>query len=135
MKYLYLICRILLGIMFVVFGLNGFFNFFHMPMPPSGTPIGDWSIIMYTTGWLKVISGFEVIGGLLVLIGAVPLGLCILCPIIVNILCFHLLMPGGMDKGAIFPGVGCAALAFALLIGYRNSFMGVFNFKAQPVIG
>ena len=135
MKIASLIARLLVGLVFVVFGLNGFFNFFHMPMPPSGTPIGDWSIIMYTTGWLKVISGFEVIGGLLVLIGAVPLGLCILCPIIVNILCFHLLMPGGMDKGAIFPGVGCAALAFALLIGYRNAFMGVFNFKAQPVIG
>jgi len=133
MKYLYLICRILLGIMFVVFGLNGFFNFMHATMPPTGNPTGDWMMAMYVTGWLKVICGFEVVGGLLMLVGAVPLGLCILCPILVNILCFHLLMPGAMEKNAIFPGLGCAAMAFALLIGYRNSFTGVFDFKAKPL--
>jgi putative oxidoreductase len=132
MKYLYLVCRILLGIMFVFFGLNGIFNFGHMALPPTGNPVGDWIGVMSHSHWMHVVAVFQVIGGVLLLVGAVPLGLCILCPIIVNILCFHLLLPGA-GGNQMFPGIGVAAMAFALLIGYRNSFMGIFDFKAKPV--
>jgi hypothetical protein len=129
MKYLYLICRILLGLMFVVFGANILHPFMKQP-PMSGLPL-QFMMVMGPTGWLKVIGLFQLLGGLLVLVGAVPLGLCILCPIIVNILCFHIFLTGGVG---IFPGAGCAALAFALLIGYRNAFAGIFNFQAKPAV-
>ena len=50
-----------------------------------------------STGYLSVIFALQIIGGLLVLVGFVPLGLTILCPIIVNILLFHACMaPAGL---------------------------------------
>ena len=69
MKYLYLICRILLGLMFVVFGANILHPFMKQP-PMSGLPL-QFMMVMGPTGWLKVIGLFQLLGGLLVLVGAV----------------------------------------------------------------
>ena len=91
MKYLYLICRILLGLMFVVFGANGLHPFMPAPPPPPGSPVANFMGVMIPSGWMHHVAVFQVLGGLLVLIGGTaPLGLCILGPILVNILIFHL---------------------------------------------
>lgn len=132
MKILALICRILLGLLFVVFGLNGFFHFIPMgAMPPAGSNAGMYMGSMMGSGWMHWVSGFQVLGGLLVLIGGtLPLGLCILCPITVNILLFHSLMAGGHGIGA---GIFAAILELILIYAYRASFAGIFTANAAPL--
>ncbi|MDQ2925571.1 MAG: DoxX family membrane protein [Acidobacteriota bacterium] len=131
MKFVPLICRILLGLMFVVFGANIIHPFIPMPpLPPPDSLQGHFMAAMGPSGWIKVVGAFQVVGGLLVLIGGtVPLGLVILCPIIVNILIFHLLMEDG--KG-IVPGAVAALLAILLAYFYRTSFAGILSTKARP---
>jgi putative oxidoreductase len=130
MKIIALVCRILLGLMFVVFGANGLHPFMPMPQPVAGTPVGDWMIVMMGSGWMFAIAAFQVIGGLLVLIGGTaPLGLCILCPITVNILLFHLTLTGGHQ---IAPGAFSGMLEIVLIWAYRANFNGIFTYKATP---
>ena len=83
--------RLLLGLIFVVFGLNGFFLFI---MPPEHTPVGDVFInLLISNGLMYVEKSLEVIGGARSLSNNyVPLGLSVLAPIVVNVLLFHLLM-------------------------------------------
>jgi uncharacterized membrane protein YphA (DoxX/SURF4 family) len=132
MKVVAIICRILLGLLFVVFGLNGFFNFIPQgPMPPAGSPVGEWMGVMMNSGWMHHIAFFQIVGGVLVLIGGTaPLGLCILGPIIANILMFHVLMTGGHMIG---PGIVAAILEIILIYAYRASFAGIFTTRAKPV--
>jgi putative oxidoreductase len=91
-----LIARILLGLIFLVFGANGFLNFMHMPMPTGAA--GQFVGITYQTHFIHVVWFLQVIGGLLLLAGQfVPLALTILAPIIFNIVLFHSLMePSGL---------------------------------------
>ena len=132
MKVVTLICRILLGLMFVVFGLNGFFNFIPMgPLPPADSAVGKWTSVMMETGWMHHVSFFQLVGGLLVLIGGTaPLGLVILGPILVNILTFHAVLMGGHGIGA---GVFATILEIYLIWAYRANFAGILTMKAKPV--
>lgn len=133
MRVVALICRILLGLIFVVFGLNGFFHFIPMKgaMPPATTPAGEWMDAMMKSGWMHHVSFFQVLGGVLVLIGGtLPLGLVILGPIIANILMFHILLMGGHGIGM---GVFAAILEIVLLWAYRANFAGIFTTTARPV--
>jgi uncharacterized membrane protein YphA (DoxX/SURF4 family) len=132
MKIVAIICRILLGLLFVVFGLNGFFHFIPSgALPPPTTPVGEWLDAMMKSGWVYHIAFFQVLGGVLVLIGGTtPFGLCILGPIIANILMFHILMMGGHMIGL---GVVAAVLEVVLIWAYRANFAGIFTMKARPV--
>ena len=132
MKYLYLFCRILLGLMFVVFGANILHPFMPMQPPPAGSPAAQFMGVMFSTGWMHHIGFFQVLGGLLVLIGGtLPLGLCILGPIIVNILIFHTVIMGGQGIG---PGLFATVLEIILIYGYRANFAGIFTYKATPTL-
>src|SRR6476661_3048711 len=91
MKILTHISRFLLGLIFLVFGLNGFLHFIPMP-PPSGVA-GQFLGAMFVSKYLLFVFAIELIGGVLLLINRyVPLALTILGPVIVNILLFHSLM-------------------------------------------
>src|SRR5260221_5423780 len=108
MKIITHISRFLLGLIFLVFGLNGFLHFIPMP-PPSGVA-GQFLGAMFVSKYLLVVSGLQVISGALLLINRyVPLALTILGPIIANVLLFHGLMnPAGIGLavlGTIFLGV------------------------------
>ena len=133
MKIVALICRILLGLLFVVFGLNGFLHFIPMGTPPpAGSIPGNFMSSLMASGWMHFVSACQVIGGVLVLIGGTtPLGLLILGPVIVNILLFHLLMTGGHG---IVPGAVAALLEILLIYAYRVSFAGIFTTKAAPPV-
>ena len=101
MKIVTIIARVLLGLVFVVFGLNGFLHFIHMP-PPTGAAAQQFGTALATTGYFNVIFLLQLVGGLLVLLGFVPLGLTILCPIIVNIVLFHVCMaPSGLPLAIV----------------------------------
>ena len=89
MKVGTVIARVLLGLIFVVFGSNAFLHFIPMPPLPKGVT-GEYLHAFFESGYVYVIGGLQVIGGLLLLIGRfVPLGLTILGAIIVNIWIFH----------------------------------------------
>lgn len=124
MKIAILIARILLGLMFLVFGANILFPFLPMPpQPPSDA--ATLSTIMMAHKWMAFVGLCQVIGGLLVLVGRyVPLGLTILAPVIVNILLFHVTMAGGHG---IAPGLLAAILELFLIYVYRLSFRGLFD--------
>ena len=123
MKILTIIARILLGLTFVVFGSNGFLHFLPMPPLPQGVT-GEYLHAFFASGYVYVISGFQVLGGLLLLIGRfVPLGLTILAAIIVNIWAFHLLMaPEGLP-----PAVVVTILELFLVWSYRDRFAGILR--------
>lgn len=132
MKVLAIVCRILLGLVFVFFGCMGLFM--HPALPPRGTALGDFINIFHEVGWAQVISAFQVIGGLLVLFGGtVPFGLCILCPITVNILLFHTLFHAVAPSMIVAPIV-VTILEIVLLYAYRASFAGVWTTKATPTV-
>lgn len=132
MKVVALICRILLGLLFVVFGLNGFLHFIPMGAPPpAGSIPGNFMGSLMASGWMHIVSAVQVIGGVLVLIGGTaPLGLVLLGPVIFNILLFHLLMTGGHG---IVPGLIAAILEIILIYAYRANFAGIFSTRATPV--
>jgi putative oxidoreductase len=126
MKILVLIARILLGLLFLVFGLNGFLNFIPTGPMPSGLA-GQFVTVLLQSHYVLVISAIEVVGGALLLVNRyVPLGLTILGPIIVNIFLYHLLL--------FHMGVGIAIVVAILwgIIAYyhRESFAGLFVQKS-----
>src|SRR3954447_14624903 len=94
MKVVTMIARILVGLMFVVFGLNGFFHF--IPMKPGDMPTGvagQYFAALMQSHIIYVVAAIQVIGGALLLINRyVPLGLVLLGPVIFNILLFHIFM-------------------------------------------
>jgi putative oxidoreductase len=126
MKILTHTSRFLLGLIFLVFGLNGFLHFIPMP-PPSGVA-GQFLGAMFVSKYLLVVSGLQVISGALLLVDRyVPLALTILGPIIVNILLFHGLMnPAGIEL-AIFVTI-LWGVTFA---GVRSAFNGIFEARVE----
>jgi putative oxidoreductase len=92
MKIAELIARILLGLVFVVFGLNGFLHFIPNGPMPTGLA-GEFVDALIKSHYVLVVSALQVAGGALLLVNRyVPLGLTLLGPVIVNILLFHLLL-------------------------------------------
>lgn len=122
MKYVTIIARVLLGLAFLVFGLNGFFGF--LPMPPMEGDAGAFMTLLYTSGWLKVVKSLEVVGGTLVLFNVFPaIGLTLLGPVIVNIVIFHLLLePSGLPVGLVL-----LALEVFLIWANRERFAAIFR--------
>lgn len=117
-----LVARILLGLMFFVFGLNGILHFLAMPMPEgdAGTLMG----VMARSHWMTFVALLQVIGGLLLLVGRyVPLGLVILGPIVANILLYHFFL----DPKGVALGLVALLLEVYLLWAYRRSFRGLFD--------
>ena len=122
MKILIIIARSLLGLIFVVFGLNAFLNFISMP-PPQGLA-GDFVKALFVSHYIYVVAVLQIAGGALCLLGRfVPLGLTLLGPVIVNILLFHIFLePAGLPLALV---VG--ALALFLLWAYRQAFGGLIK--------
>lgn len=121
MKVVAIIARVLLGLIFVVFGSNAFLHFLPMPPLPQGVA-GEYLHAFFVSGYVYAIGGLQVIGGLLLLIGRfVPLGLTILGAIIVNIWLFHMLMaPEGLP-----PAIVVTVLELFLVWRYRDAFAGL----------
>ncbi len=122
MKILTVIFRLLLGLMFVVFGSNAFLQF--MPMPPMSGPAGDFIGALHVTGYLKAIAAVQIAGGLLLLLGRfVPLGLTLLAPIVANIFLYHVFM----DRNGLVIALVVSALTLFLLWHHRGAFSGLLR--------
>jgi len=123
MKIATIIARVLLGLAFVVFGLNFFLNFIPAPPPPPGLA-GDYLKVFAASGYTHVVGAMQLLSGLLLLIGRfVPIGLTILDAILFNIWTFHLLMaPDGLGPAVV------ATLLWAFLVwSYRERFVGLLQ--------
>ena len=124
MKVVTIIARVLLGLIFVVFGSNFFLNFIPMPPPPPGLA-GDYFKVFAGSGYMYVVGAMQLLSGLLLLIGRfVPLALTILAAMIFNIWTFHILMD---PKGLVPMAIVAAALELFLVWRYRNAFAGILR--------
>jgi putative oxidoreductase len=122
MKFATIVARVLLGLVFVVFGSNAFLHF--IPTPPMSGPGGAFITAMMDTGYVKVVGFCQVAGGLILLIGRfIPLGLTLLGPVIVNILCYHIFM----DHTGWQVAAAVAVLALFLLWRHRANFAGLLK--------
>jgi uncharacterized membrane protein YphA (DoxX/SURF4 family) len=121
MKTAVLIARILLGVIFVVFGLNGFLQFLPQPeMPPAAVTF--FGGLAASAFMLPTLFATQLVGGALLLLGMVPLALVILAPVIVHIVEFHLfLAPGGLPLAIVV-----AALALFLAWTHRAAYRPLF---------
>ena len=126
MKTASTIARYLSGVIFLVFGLNGFLHFIPLP-PPSGVA-GQFMGALFVSHYLTLIFALQVIGGVLLLANRyVPLALAILAPVIVNILTFHALMaPSGLPL-ALFVTV----LWVLVFVHVRVAFAALFQARFQ----
>ena len=125
MKIVAILARILLGLMFFVFGLNGFLNFMHAPLPPglAGTFLGT----LVASHFVWFVAGVQVICGALLLVNRfVPLALALLAPVLYNILVFHITMqPSGLP-----PGLFASILWLILVWRLRAYFAPLLTQKA-----
>jgi len=123
MKYVIIIARVLLGLVFAVFGSNAFLHF--IPMPPMQGPAGAFIGALVSSGLIYAIAALQVVGGLLLIIGGrfVPLGLTLLGPVIVNIVLYHIFLdPSGLPMACVI-----SILALFLLWVYRYKFPAIFQ--------
>ena len=126
MKTASTIARYLSGVIFLVFGLNGFLHFIPLP-PPSGVA-GQFMGALFVSHYLTLIFALQVIGGVLLLANRyVPLALAILAPVIVNILSFHALMaPSGLPLALIV-----TVLWALVFVRVRTAFAALFHARFQ----
>ena len=122
MKIAVIIARTLLGLVFVVFGLNAFLQF--IPAPPPEGLAGDFTKALFVSHYFYIVAILQIVGGALLLLGRfVPLGLTLLGPVIVNILLFHIFLePKGLGVAVVV-----SALALFLLWAYRSAFRGLIQ--------
>ena len=93
MKWLPVIARVLLGLVFLGSGIAGFATHFAFPPDlPEGLKTFVTGLVA-STYFLPFLKSTEIICGLLLVIGAfVPLALIVLAPIILNIFLTHLFL-------------------------------------------
>ena len=122
------IVRILLGLMFLVFGLNGFLNFMPQPKDLPAEIVNVMGALM-NAGYMAVVSGAEVIIAVLLLTNRfVPLALAILAPIVVGIITFHI----AMAPATIVPGIVVLLMEVYLAWAYRGAFRPMLRAKVAP---
>ena len=130
MKIASIFARYLLGLIFTVFGLNGFLNFIHPP-PPANPVAIQFLVSVSESHFAAFFFSVQVLGGLLLLSGYfVPLALTVLAAELYNILAFHLTLA----PASIAPALVASVLWVLVFLQYRESFKGIFSPKpaTQP---
>ncbi len=121
MKIAVMIARILMGVVFVFFGLNGFLQFLKAPLPTGLA--GQFLMALFQSHYVWFICAVQIVRGLLLLVNRyVPLALALLGPVIVNIILYHLLL----NPAAAQLAVVVTILWFFLFYRYRANFSGLF---------
>jgi putative oxidoreductase len=128
MKIVSVIARYLLGLLFTVFGLNGFLNFIHQP-PPANPLEMQFLVAISASHFAVFLFAVQLIGGLLLLSGFfVPLALTVLAAELYNILAFHLTLA----PATIAPALVACVLWVLVFLQYRDSFNSVL--AAKPAL-
>ncbi len=124
MKFASIAARYLLGLLFTVFGLNGFLHF--IPQPPPVNPLAMQFFSSITASHFAFFFfALQVLGGLFLLSGYfVPLALTLLAAELYNILAFHITFEPGISLGLI-----ACVLWLLVFVSYRDSFKGILRGK------
>ena len=127
MKITSTIARYLLGLMFTIFGLNGFLNFIHQP-PPTNPLVIHFFTAVVGSHFAAFFLAVQLLGGLLLLSGYfVPLALTLLAAEIYNILAFHITLA----PAAIAPALLAAVLWILVFARYRDNFKSILTARSQ----
>lgn len=123
-RYTTPIARILLGLVFFVFGLDGFFHFIPQPTEPPSEPALSFAMGLLKSGYMfPLIKGTEVaVGALLLSNRFVALALVVIAPVIVNIFAFHAFLA---PSGIVIAG-GLVVLAAYLAWVHRSAYRPLF---------
>ena len=126
MKTISLIARLLLGLIFLVFGLNGFLHFIPMPAPTGVA--GQFMGALFVSHYLVPIFLIQVVSAILLLVNRyIPLALTLLAAVIFNILLFHILMvPSGLPLALVV-----TVLWIVVFVSVRSVFRGLWQPKTQ----
>jgi uncharacterized membrane protein YphA (DoxX/SURF4 family) len=128
-RYLPAVARVLVGLMFLLFGLNGFFNFIPPPKEPMPESVMQFMGSFTKAGYMWVVAGTEIIVAALLLLNRfVPLALALLAPIVVGILTFHIFLA----PASIVPGLVVLALELYLAWSYRSAFRPMLAARNTP---
>ena len=124
MKKAFLVARLVLGLIFFVFGLNGFLNF--LPQPPLPEAGMKFVMALVDTGYMMTaVKGLEVLAGAMLLTGFfVPLALLILAPIVVNIFLFHTVLVPSLPMPILI-----VILGLTVAYDYKENFKHVLIAK------
>ncbi|HEX3757220.1 MAG TPA: hypothetical protein VHW23_00880 [Kofleriaceae bacterium] len=119
--------RTLLGLAFVVFGLNFYLHFLPQPAPPPDA--GGYLAALFAGKIFAIIKPIEIVAGFALLAGRfVPLALTLLAPIEIGILAFHgVFDPGGLPLVAVL-----AAFTIYLAWAYRAAFAPMLRARVEP---
>lgn len=122
MKIASTIARYLLGVIFLVFGLNGFLHFIPMPLPPGVA--GQFFMALGVSHYFVIVFLLQLVAAVLLLVGRyVALALAIIAPVVVNILCYHAFMaPSGLPMAVIL-----SVLWLLAVVNVRPAFAGLFQ--------
>src|SRR5580765_1920014 len=96
------IARVLLGLIFFVFGLNGLLGFLPAPddVPAGAAAFG--SALAQTGYMMPLIAITQIVAGALLIANRfVPLALALIAPVIVNIVAFHAFLAPASSVPAI----------------------------------
>ena len=127
MKWAVLAARVLVGLPFLVLGLDHFLKVLTMPTPEFPDLALKFITTLAGSGYLNVVKALEVVGGALVLSGRMtPLGLVLATPVAVNIALFDVFLVGQPGLGVVITG-----LCFFLVWAYRSHFAQVFATSAK----
>jgi putative oxidoreductase len=126
MKIASTISRYLLGLIFLVFGLNGFFHFIPQP-PPTGLAL-QFFIAVSASHFIAAVFAVQLIGAVLLLVNRyVPLALVLLSGVIFNIVVFHVTMaPSGLPLALVVVVLWVLGAA-----GVRTAFRGILQTHVQ----
>jgi putative oxidoreductase len=121
------VSRYLLGLIYFVFGLNGFLQF--LPMPPLPESAMSFMGGLAGSGYFfPFLKGTEVVMGALLLAGfAVPLAYIVLAPITINILLFHFILTPGLQN-SVLP-IFMVILSLVGAYNYKDLFIQLFTTK------
>jgi hypothetical protein len=113
----------LLGLVFLVFGLNGFLHFIPQGPIPAG-PASQFLGTLSATNYMVPVFAIEIISAVLFLAGRyVPLALTLIAPVIVNILLFHALMM----PSTVPPAILVTVLWLLVFVSVRSAFAGILQ--------
>jgi len=121
--------RIMMGLIFFVFGLNGFLHFIPQPKEMPEVAGEFFGALMKTGYFLPLMFGTQLLAGVLLLLNRfVPLALALIAPVVVNIFLFHLFV---VPSGRV---LACVVLALELYLAwaYRKAFCPMLAARAKP---